>query len=131
VSRSLESSLARLGLDRVDVVHVHDPEEHLEQALGEAVPALCALRDEGVISVVSVGTNVVATASRFVADGAVDAVMVAGRLTLLDRSAADELVPACAAAGVAYLAAAPFNSGVLARPVDGAWYDYAPAPDDV
>lgn len=127
VLRSLEASLERLALDRVDIVHVHDPEEHLEQALDETVPALVALREQGVISAVSVGTNVVDTGLRFLADADIDAMLVAGRLTLLDDSAGRELVPACAEASVAYLAAGVFNSGILARPRPGEWYDYAPA----
>jgi D-threo-aldose 1-dehydrogenase len=131
VMQSLESSLERLGLDRVDVVHVHDPEQHLEQALGEAVPALAEMRAAGTIGAVSVGTNVVDTGLRFLGDADIDAMLVAGRLTLLDDSAGRELVPACAAAGVAYLAAGVFNSGVLARPRPGEWYDYAPAAPDV
>jgi D-threo-aldose 1-dehydrogenase len=130
VRRSLESSLERLRLDRVDIVHVHDPEEHLDQALAEAVPALCEMRRAGTISAVSVGTNVVATGMRFLAEADIDAMLVAGRLTLLDDSA-EQLAAACAKAGVAYLAAGVFNSGVLARPTPGAWFDYAPADDDV
>ena len=61
--RQLEASLGRLGLDRVDVVHLHDPEDHLDAALGVAVDALCELRAEGLTSAVSVGTNVPATAA--------------------------------------------------------------------
>jgi D-threo-aldose 1-dehydrogenase len=100
-------------------------------AIGEAVPALIALRDAGVIGAVSVGTNHVATAATFVERCDVDLVMVAGRLTLLDRRAHDELLAILAERGVPMLAAGVFNSGVLARPVEGAWYDYAPAPPEV
>lgn len=131
VRRQLEASLARLGVDRVDIVHVHDPEDALDQAIDDAVPALVSLRDEGVIGAVSVGTNVVATARTFVARCDLDLVMVAGRLTLLDRSALDALVPELVERGVPMLAAGVFNSGVLARPVEGAWFDYAPAPPEV
>jgi D-threo-aldose 1-dehydrogenase len=124
--RSVEASLRRLGLDRVDVVHVHDPEDHLTVAVDGAFRALAELRSQGVIGALSVGTNVVAT-GQFVLDHVdVDVVMVAGRLTLLDRTAAD-LVTACHRAQVSYLAAGVFNSGVLAAPKPGAWYDYAPA----
>ena len=130
VCRSLEASLDRLGLDRVDLVHVHDPEDHLDQAIDEAVPVLCELRAQGVISAVSVGTNVVNTGERFLADADIDAMLVAGRLTLLDDSAS-LLVDACRRRDVAYLAAGVFNSGVLARPGPGAWYDYSPAGDAV
>ncbi len=125
--RSLHDSLARLGLERVDVVHVHDPDDHLDVALGECFPALVELRDEGVVGAVSVGTMVCATALRVLAEAQPDLVMIANRLTLLDHSALDELVPACRASGTPLVAAAPFNSGLLARPVDGSWFDYAPA----
>ncbi|MGC5168373.1 aldo/keto reductase [Luteimicrobium sp. DT211] len=131
VLRSLESSLARLGLDRVDVVYVHDPEDHMDDAISEAVPALCRLRDEGVVGAVGAGMNLVEPLRRIVAESDVDAVMVAGRWTLADRSAAP-LLADCAARGVSVVAAAPFNSGLLARrwPPDDARFDYglAPAP---
>jgi D-threo-aldose 1-dehydrogenase len=131
VRRQLDDSLTRLGVERIDIVHVHDPEDALDQAIGQTFPALAALRDEGVIGAVSLGTNVVATAITVLERCDVDLVMVAGRLTLLDRSASDDLVPALMARGVPMLAAGVFNSGVLARPVEGAWFDYAPVPSAV
>ena len=130
VLRSLEASLERLGRDRVDVVHVHDPDapEHLEQAIAEAAPALAALRDEGVIGAVGAGMNDAAPLARLVREADLDCVLVAGRWTLLDQSAGEELLPLCAERGVAVLAAGVFNSGILAAPHDGATYDYEPAP---
>jgi D-threo-aldose 1-dehydrogenase len=132
VRRSLEASLQRLGLDRVDVVYVHDPEEHMEQALAEAVPALARLRDEGVIGAVGAGMNFVAPLLRFVTESDVDAVMLAGRWTLADRSG-EPLLEAADERGVSVVAAAPFNSGLLAAPTppDDAHFDYGPAPADV
>ena len=129
--RQLESSLERLGLDRVDIVHIHDPEDHLAEAIEGTYAALDQLRTDGVVGAVSLGTNVVETARFFLRNADLDCVMVAGRLTLLDRSAAVDLVPECRRAGVAYLAAGVFNSGVLADPQPGAWFDYAPASSDV
>jgi D-threo-aldose 1-dehydrogenase len=126
--QSLESSLERLGVDRVDIVHIHDPDDHIPDALEGVYPALVALRDEGVIGAVSLGTNSVGTAAVFLERADLDCMLVAGRYTLLDRSAAD-LIEACAERGVAYLAAGVFNSGVLARPRAGSWYDYGPASD--
>ena len=116
--QSLESSLERLGVDRVDIVHVHDPDDHIHEALEGTYPALVSLRDQGVVSAVSLGTNSVATAAVFLERADLDCMLVAGRYTLLDPSAA-ELIDACAARGVAYLAAGVFNSGVLARPGPG------------
>jgi D-threo-aldose 1-dehydrogenase len=128
--RSLVASLERLGLDRIDVVHVHDPEDHLAEAIEGTCTALSGLRAEGLVGAISVGTNVVDTGHFFLRNADVDCVMVAGRLTLLDGSAAG-LADACRAAGVAYLAAGVFNSGVLADPRPGSWFDYAAADEHV
>jgi D-threo-aldose 1-dehydrogenase len=130
VLRSLEDSLKRLRLDHVDIVYVHDPDDHLDAVLGHALPTLTALRDQGVIGAVGVGANTVAPLLRVVAEAEVDAVMVAGRWTLLDRTARP-LLDACAERGVAVVAAAPFNSGLLSRsyPASDATFDYGPAPE--
>jgi D-threo-aldose 1-dehydrogenase len=126
VRASLDTSLERLGVDRVAVVHIHDPDDHIDEAVAGAHRALVALRDEGVIHAVSLGTNSVQTATTFLERCDLDCVLVAGRYTLLDRSARP-LIRECVDRGIAYLAAGVFNSGVLARPAEGAWYDYAPA----
>jgi D-threo-aldose 1-dehydrogenase len=130
VRRSLEESLVRLGLERVDLVLVHDPDDHVDWALREAVPALVALRDQGVIGAVGVGMNAAPPLARFVAESDIDAVLLAGRYTLLEQTALDDLLPLCAARGVSVLAAGVFNSGLLSRPrpPEDATYDYAPAP---
>lgn len=132
VLRSLEDSLTRLGLDRVDIVYVHDPDDHLDAALGQALPTLSALRDQGVVGAVGVGMNAVAPLLRVVAEADVDAVMVAGRWTLVDRTARP-LLDACAERGVSVVAAAPFNSGLLSRPSppEDALFDYGPAPQAI
>ncbi|MDN4614562.1 aldo/keto reductase [Leifsonia sp. F6_8S_P_1B] len=126
VARSLDASRERLGVDRIDIALIHDPEGHAEQAVSAAYPALAALRDRGEIGAVGVGTKDVATLLRVVERTDVDAVMVAGRLTLLDHSAADELVPLCAERGVAILNAGVFNSGILAgdAPASTSHFDY-------
>ena len=132
VLRSLDSSMQRLGLDRVDIVYVHDPEEYMEPALRTAVPALVEQREQRVIGAVGVGMNFVEPLRRFVAESDIDAVMVAGRWTLVDRSAAP-LLDDCLERNVAVVSAAPFNSGLLSRsqPPDDAHFDYGPAPADV
>ncbi len=132
VRRSLHDSLRRLGLDRVDVLLVHDPEEHMEQAIEQALPALVALREQGVIGAVGVGMNLAEPLRRFVRETDVDVVLVAGRYTLVDRTAA-ALLDDCAARGVAAIVAAPFNSGLLAHEQvpDAARFDYLDAPADV
>jgi D-threo-aldose 1-dehydrogenase len=125
VLRSLEASLERLGLERVDVALIHDPDDHMEQALREAYPALEELRGQGVVRAIGVGMNQVPALARFVRETDVDCLLVAGRSTLLDRSAEAELLPACLERGVAVIAGGVFNSGILAG---GGTYDYAPAP---
>lgn len=129
VRRSLDESLERLGLDRVDVLLVHDPEDHMPQALGEAGPALTALRDEGLLSGWGVGTNYADVAERFVREAGADTVLIAGRYSLLDRRAEDGLLAACAEHGVDVLAAGVLNSGLLVDPQPGAPFNYAPAPE--
>jgi D-threo-aldose 1-dehydrogenase len=131
VLRSLEESLERLGLDRIDTVFVHDPDEHLDEAIGAAVPALAELRDAGVIGAVGAGMSTTGPLARIVRESDVDCVLIAGRYTLLDQSAADDLFPACEERGVAAFGAGVFNSGVLADPRPGAHYDYAPASEEV
>jgi D-threo-aldose 1-dehydrogenase len=128
VRRSLAESLERLGLDRVDVVHVHDPDDHMEQAIAQALPALVELREQGAIGAVGAGMNAAAPLARIVRAADVDCVLVAGRHTLLDQSADAELLPLCRARGVAVIAAGVFNSGVLADPRPGATFEYEPAP---
>jgi D-threo-aldose 1-dehydrogenase len=132
VLRSLDSSLQRLGLDRIDIAYVHDPDEHVDEAIAQAVPALVELRDQGVVGAVGVGMNQWQAPLRFVRETDLDVVMLAGRWTLLDRSG-EPLLRECADRGVGVVAAAAFNSGLLAhdRPPDDARFDYRPAPADV
>ncbi|WP_410813799.1 aldo/keto reductase [Micromonospora sp. 067-2] len=131
VRRSLESSLERLRLDRVDVVLIHDPDEHWRSAVDEAYPALHELRDQGVVGAIGVGMNQWQMLERFVTETDVDTVLLAGRYTLLDQSAAPSLLPRCRDRGVSVLAAGVFNSGVLATDDPGRMYDYRQIPEAV
>jgi len=133
IRRSLEDSLSRMGVDRVDVLYLHDVEPHFEAALGQGYPALAELRAEGVVGAIGAGMGDAALLTRLVQEADVDVVMLAGRYTLLDQSALDELLPACLNRDVSVVAAAVFNSGVLAqsRPAVGATYEYQAAPTAV
>jgi D-threo-aldose 1-dehydrogenase len=132
VRRTLAGSLDRLGLDRVDVVLLHDPEEHVAEALTQAYPVLHELRAQGVVGAIGVGTRRHDVLRTFVAETDIDAVMLAGRYTLLEQPALDDLLPACVDRGVSVLNVAVFNSGLLAvdRPDGSARYDYLPVPPD-
>ncbi|MFJ4224353.1 aldo/keto reductase [Microbacterium sp. NPDC089695] len=129
VRRSIDDSLTRLGLDRIDLVLVHDPDDFETEALEGAFPALSELRAEGVITSFGAGMNQSPMLARFVRETDADVMMVAGRLTLLDQSAADDLLPIAEERNVSVLAAAVFNSGILATdaPAESSTFDYGPA----
>ena len=127
VLRSLAASLGRLRVDRVDVVYVHDPDNHADEALATAIPALLELRDEGVIGAVGAGMNQWQVPLRLIRESDLDVLLIAGRYSLLDASAAVELFPECVERGVDVVIAGVFNSGILANPREGASYDYRPA----
>ena len=131
VLRSLEASLDRLGLDRIDIALLHDPDDHAEQALREACPALERLRAEGVVGAIGVGMNQSALPARFLRETDIDVVLLAGRYTLLDQDGLAELLPEAAARGRSVIIGGVFNSGLLTAPRPGATYDYAPAPQPV
>jgi D-threo-aldose 1-dehydrogenase len=118
-------------VDRVDVLLLHDPDEHWEQAAGEAYPALAELRACGVVGAIGVGMNQSAMLARFVRETDIDMVVMAGRYTLLEQPALDDLLPACLERGVSVVAAGVFNSGLLATAEPGATYDYLPVPPRV
>jgi D-threo-aldose 1-dehydrogenase len=126
--RSLEQSLERLRLDRVDIALVHDPDDHYDEALAGAFRALARLRDEGVVRAIGVGMNQVEMLCRFARDADPDCFLVAGRYTVLDRSASAELLPLCDEREIAVIAGGVFNSGILAG---GDTFDYEAADADV
>ncbi|WP_350347611.1 aldo/keto reductase [Agromyces sp. G08B096] len=128
VLRSLEGSLARLGTDRIDLLYLHDPAD-VDEALRGAMPELERLRDEGVVRAIGIGMVRTAPLTRFARESSPDVIMVAGRTTLLDRTAELDLLPAARERGIGIVAAGVFNSGVLADPAGSPWFDYKPAPD--
>ncbi|MDT7840460.1 aldo/keto reductase [Streptomyces justiciae] len=131
IRRTLDASLERLGLDRVDIVCLHDPDDHAAQAFREGYPALEKLRAEGVVGAIGAGMNQAEMLTRFVRDTDVDVVLCAGRYTLLDQSAAAELLPAALAKGTSVVVGGAFNSGLLADPTPGATYNYTRAPEEL
>jgi D-threo-aldose 1-dehydrogenase len=131
VRRSLEESLERLGLERIDMALIHDPDDHWREAIEGAWPALERLRAEGVVRAVGAGMNQSAMLTRFVRETSIDVVLVAGRYTLLDQGALDDLMPACLERGVGVLVGGVMNSGVLADPRPGATFNYGPAAPEV
>jgi D-threo-aldose 1-dehydrogenase len=131
IRRSVEESLERLGLDHLDILFVHDPDDHWESAIGQAYPALRRLRDEGVVRAIGVGMNQAAMLVRFATEADFDLFLVASRYTLLDQTALDELLPRCEARGIAVVVGGVMNTGILADPKPGSRFDYGPAPTEV
>lgn len=136
VLRSFETSLERLGLDRVDILLVHDPDDHAEQALREAFPALIELREQGLVGAIGAGMNQWELELRFARELPLDCFLLAGRYTLLEQGALAEFLPYCEANGVSVIAGGPYNSGILASDLDGAdggdaRYNYAAAPPEM
>jgi len=131
ILRSVDASLERTGLDSIDVLYLHDPEEHLAAATTTGVDTLIELRDSGVVGAVGVGTNFASTGVELIEKADIDVVMIAGRFTLLDQSALPGLLPLALQRGVGVVAAGVYNSGLLssARPSSGAHFDYSEAPD--
>lgn len=134
VERSLNESLERMGVDRIDVAYLHDPDVYdLDAGIEQGLPALVDLRDQGVVAEVGIGVNDVAAALRAVNESDIDVVMIAGRYTLLEQPAAAELLPRCLERGVRVVTAAVFNSGLLATPTRSAdaHYNYGAVPESI
>lgn len=133
VLASIEESLKRTGLDRIDIVYIHDPDEYWEEASTHAVKALNRLKDEGVIRAWGIGMNQSEMLYRFVTETNPDLVMLAGRYTLLEQGAQEALLPACLEHNVGVVNVGVFNSGLLSkpRPASDATYNYEPAPSSL
>ena len=129
--RCVEESLERLGLDRVDILYLHDPDDHYEQALNGAYRALERLRGEGAVTAIGAGMTQTRMLAQFARAGDFDCFLLAGRYTLLDQSALTELLPLCQARGISLVIGGVYNSGILTNPVPGARYDYRGAPPEL
>jgi aryl-alcohol dehydrogenase-like predicted oxidoreductase len=133
-AQSLEESLQRLGLERVDVVHIHDIVElasgvsHVDEAISQSFPVLAALREQGAIAAVGAGAQVNQVLVDLAAACDFDCFLVAGRYTLLDQSAIDEVLPLCLDKRIAVIIGSPYNTGILHDPGPDATFDFTPAP---
>jgi D-threo-aldose 1-dehydrogenase len=128
VLRSLEGSLARLGLDYIDILHIHDPDNHQHEALETAFPTLAELRSQGVIKAIGAGMNQWQALEHFARNADFDLFLLAGRYTLLEQSAL-AFLELCQTRGIGIFLGGVYNSGILATgPIAGAKYNYAAAP---
>ena len=139
--RSFEDSLQRLNLERMDICFIHDIDvftrgdeqpEVFKQAMDGAWKALSELRDQGVVKAIGVGVNEWEVCHAALEERDFDCFLLAGRYTLLEQASLDKFLPLCEERGAAVVVGGGFNSGILATgAVDGAKYNYAPAPADI
>lgn len=142
IMRSVELSYARLGLNRIDILFVHDigvythgvekTDIHFRQLMDGGLRALEELKSAGTIAAYGLGVNEVQICLDVLAEAPLDCILLAGRYSLLDRSAEEKLLPLCRARNTSLVIGGVFNSGILATgPVPGATFDYGPAPAEV
>jgi D-threo-aldose 1-dehydrogenase len=131
IKRSINESLERLGLEQIDMVLLHDCEDFLDQTIGEAYPVLDSYRSQGIIKAVGMGLNLCAPSVRVMKETDLDCALIAGRYTLLDQEAQEELFPLALKKNVSMIIGGVYNSGVLANPVKGAAYNYAPVSEEL
>ena len=130
--RSFETSLERLGLDDVDILYIHDPDNHYRQALTQTVPLLMELRAQGRVKAIGAGMNQWEMELQFAKEGMFDCFLLAGRYTLLDQTALSEFLPYCVERHISVVAGGPYNSGILAvGPREGATFNYRAAPPEM
>ena len=130
--RMVEGSLRRLGLDHVDILHIHDPDDHERAALDGAFKALQRLKEQGVCRAIGSGMNQAEMLARFAQAADFDCFLLAGRYTLLDQIGLKELLPRCVERRISIIVGGPYNSGILAigaKP--GATYNYVPATPEM
>ncbi len=143
IMRSVEMSLERLGVDRIDILFAHDLDvfNHgsqdvldgkLSELMGSGYRALLSLRDQGTISAFGAGINEWQPAQWMAERGDFDIFLLAGRYTLLEQEALTSFLPLCENRDIGIVLGGPYNSGILATgPVEGAYYNYDPAPQDI
>lgn len=131
VRRSFEESLKRLNVDRIDVALIHDADDRIDEAIKYAHPALEEMRAEGMVSTIGVGMNFCSPTIKAVVETDIDIVLIAGRYSLLDQSSQEQLFKETMKRKVSVMIGGVYNSGILANPVAGATFHYAPAPDEI
>jgi D-threo-aldose 1-dehydrogenase len=131
IKRSIDDSLKRLGVDHIDIALMHDAEDHIYEAIHNAYPVLDDLRSQGVIKAVGMGLNICSASVAIMKETDLDVALIAGRYTLLDQEAQEELFPLALQKNVSIIIGGVYNSGVLANPNPGAMYDYLPASSEI
>jgi D-threo-aldose 1-dehydrogenase len=131
IRRSLEESLERLGRDSIEIAYIHDADSWVREAIETVYPELHKMREEGLLKAIGIGMNWCPTSVAIMKETELNIALIAGRFTLLDQSAQEELYPLALRKKVSIIAAGVFNSGILANPVEGAHFDYEPASQEI
>jgi D-threo-aldose 1-dehydrogenase len=131
VMRSVDESLTRLGLSRIDILHIHDPDDHFDDAIKGAYRALEKLRAQGTIAAVGAGMNQSEMLARFAREGQFDCFLLAGRYTLLEQKSLDQFLPLCVEKNISVIIGGVYNSGLLANPTGTAKFNYQDADQDL
>ena len=134
VKRSIDDSLSRLGLDFLEIAHIHDADsdENFRTALDEAHPVLSDLKAQGVIRAIGAGMNQWQREAEFARNADFDCFLLAGRYTLLEQEPINEYLPLCLEKNIRVFLGGVFNTGILATgSIPGAWYQYRPAPPEI
>lgn len=134
IRQSLSESLERLGLQSIDILYLHDPDAYdMDAAVAQALPALQRIKAEGLCRAIGIGSNSAEALATLISTADIDLIMLAGRYTLLEQTAASRLLPLCERRGIEVVTAAVFNSGILAKSSvpDDAKYNYEPAPKNI
>jgi len=131
IRNGLEASLKRLNLESIEIAYLHDAQDCVQEAIEVAYPVLDQMRREGIVKAIGLGMNWCPASIEIIKNTDLDIALIAGRFTLLDQSAQEELYPLALKKDVSIVAAGVYNTGVLANPVEGALFDYAPASKEI
>lgn len=131
ILRSIEDSLRRMNVSSIDIAYIHDADDRIGEAIEKSYPVLNELRSQGVLKGIGVGMNYCAPSIKAVKEMDLDIILIAGRFSLLDQSAQEQLFKECKKKNTGVVIGGVYNSGILANPVAGATYDYAPASDEL
>lgn len=113
IKRSVEASLTRLGVDRIDILFIHDPDNHWETAISETWPVLEDLRSQGVVRAAGAGMTRVPLLTRFARETSMDIFLLAGRYTLVVTEGMDELLPLCQEKRISVVVAQSLHGGLI------------------
>ena len=131
ILQSIQESLERLNISSIDIALIHDADDRIDEAIKNSYPVLDELRSQGVIKGIGVGMNICSYATKAVKEMDLDVILIAGRYSLLDQSAQEELFKECLKKQTGVMVGGVYNSGVLANPTPESTYNYVPVTPEI